>query len=236
MPTIQEYRYHTKAVAAYGRIERPFTRDIPGLAATTLIGGGPGYESAREERYRIEEIFRFDAAYTQVAGNEGPENVYNTLVTATIEKLNVADMITADVVTARLTGEYHTEDYEHFKGPWVSPLGSSFVNLRIAGRPYDVKLPPGFAHNLRSPASYQTYRKRRMEAKAEPAVSALDSGVLRIPGFGTITLARLAVVEHADPQMTTRIHRLSMLVLELGSPIDARMSIGEVESDGGGWP
>jgi hypothetical protein len=233
---MQEYRYHAKAVAAAGKIERPFTRDIPELAATALTGGRTGYFSARENRYRVEEIFTFDAAYTQVTGNEGPENVYNTLATATIEKLNVADMITADLVTARLTGEYHAEDYGHFKGPWVSPLGSSFVNLRIAGRPYDVKLPPGFTYNLRSPASYQTYRKRRIEAQGEPATSTLDSGVLRIPGFGTITLARLVVVEHTDPELKTRVHRLTMLALELGSPIAANMSIGEVESDGGGWP
>ena len=104
MPTMQEYRYHTKAVAAIGTITRPFARDIPPLAATTLVGGRAGYLSAREGRYRLEEIFSFEGAYTQVTGNEGPDNVYNTLVTATVEKLNVADMITADVVTARLTG------------------------------------------------------------------------------------------------------------------------------------
>lgn len=236
MATMQEYRYHTKAVAAYGTFRRPFAREIPELAAVTLSGGKAGYTSARESRYRVEEVFSFEAAYTQVTGNEGPDNVYNSLVTATIEKLNIADMITADVVTARLTGEYHADDYDHFKGPWVSPIGSSFVNLRIAGRPYEAKLPPGFAFNMRSPASYQTYRKRRIEAQDEPAVSTLDSGVLRIPGFGSITLARLAVVEHTDPEIKTRIHRLTMLLLELGSPIDARMSIGEVETDGGGWP
>jgi len=236
MSNMKEYRYHAKAVAAFGGIERPVVREIPPQAASSLAEGKPGYFSARERAYRLEEILSFQAAYTQVAGNEGPEGVFNTLATATVEKLNVLDMITADVVTARLTGEYHAEDYDYFKGPWVTPLGSSFVNLRIAGKPFEPKLPPGFIFNLRSLATYHGYRKRRIEAKGEPAVSCLDSGVLRIPGFGTVILARLEVAAHPDPETQTRLHKLTMIALELGSPVAGRASIGEVETDGGGWP
>ena len=171
MAEMQEYRYHAKATAISGRIERPIQEEIPPLAATTLREGRGGYFSDRVEGFRIKEIVSVGAAYTQVTGNEGPSRTFNTLVTATVEKLNVLDMIRADVVTARLVGEYHADDYGHFKGPWITPLGSTFVNLRVAGRLLDVKLPPDFTYSVRGRQSYELYRKRRMEQKGESPAS-----------------------------------------------------------------
>ncbi len=213
-----------------------FQVEIPPLAATTLREGREGYFSERAEGFRVKEILSVGAAYTQVTGNEGPSRTFNTLVTATVEKLNVLDMIRADVVTARLVGEYHADDYGHFKGPWITPLGSTFVNLRVAGKLIEPKLPPEFTYSPRVRQGYDLYRKRRMEEKGEPQESEIDSGRIQLPGFGTVILAALTVRRHPDPNYESRVHRLVMMTVEMGSPVRASANIGDVETNGGGWP
>jgi hypothetical protein len=61
--------------------------------------------------------------------------VHNTVATTTIEGLNILDVITADVIIAKLTST-HNDKGE----PGISPVGSLFQNLKIVGQSVDVDL------------------------------------------------------------------------------------------------
>jgi hypothetical protein len=60
--------------------------------------------------------------------------------------------------------------------------------------------------------------------------------VITVPGFGTITLAKLTV-KHEDSHETTKVHKkttftLTMIDLKLGCAIEGSMGIGGGTSNG----
>jgi hypothetical protein len=62
--------------------------------------------------------------------------------------------------------------------------------------------------------------------------------VITVPGFGTITLAKLTV-KHEDQDGKTKVHKkttftLTMIDLKLGCAIDGDMAIGTGNTNGGG--
>src|ERR1700732_3135916 len=98
MPAKPSFRYHAKAHALSGRVERPIQRTIEAQAATTLPATG-GHSHTRTEHYRIDGIVSFKVGYSHVSGSEQVEDnktIYPTLATATIEGLNILDFVTAD--------------------------------------------------------------------------------------------------------------------------------------------
>jgi hypothetical protein len=126
--TKKTYSYNAHGHALSGQIERPFDQLIEVQAGTSLATTG-GYGSSRAEN--------FGAAYTQVSGSYNKESgSYTTLVSSTVEDLNILDVVRADRVVARLSSE-HPPDQEE---PRIRVLGSHFENLRIAGCPVDVEL------------------------------------------------------------------------------------------------
>jgi len=58
------------------------------------------------------------------------------LASATIEGLNILDMVTADRIVARVASKQFIDDPE----PTITPIGSHFENLRIAGCPIHAEL------------------------------------------------------------------------------------------------
>lgn len=137
MDTIKKaYAYNAQGLALSGQIERPFDHLIEVQAGTSLATTG-GYGSSRAENFRFREIISFRAGYTQVSGSRNPETgSYTTLVSSTVEGLNILDVVTADRVVARLSSE-HLPDQDE---PRIRLLGSNFENLRIAGCPVQVEL------------------------------------------------------------------------------------------------
>jgi hypothetical protein len=128
----QRYLYTADAVALGGQITAPFCDVIESQAATVLpISGGHGV--ARAKRFNFRDLVSFDAAFSMVTGNEVEEHggsVFHTLTTTTIEGLNIASTVTADAVVARLVSRYDRRTGRRE----VLPVGSAFVNLRIAGK------------------------------------------------------------------------------------------------------
>jgi hypothetical protein len=64
--------------------------------------------------------------------------------------------------------------------------------------------------------------------------------VITIPGFGTITLAKLTV-KHENPHEKTKVPRkttftLTMIDLKLGCAVDGNASIGSGPSNGNTFP
>jgi len=127
------FRHDASAAAVGGYFTLPFTEPLEVQASSVLAPVG-GYGSARVEGFRFQEIVSFDAGYSQVSGIQHQVDgttVHETLVSAVVEGLNILDMITADRVVARLASEYPAgtpSDELSFL-----PVGSYFVNLRIAG-------------------------------------------------------------------------------------------------------
>jgi hypothetical protein len=72
-----------------------------------------------------------------VAGSRNEKDgSYTTLASSTIEGLNILDMVTADRIVARVASKQLITDDE----PTITPIGSHFENLRIAGCPIEVEL------------------------------------------------------------------------------------------------
>lgn len=130
------FHYNAHAYGLNARFTRPVEHLIEVQAGTALpITGGHG--SSRVDNFQFKEFISFKSAYSHVSGSQSRENgSFTTLVTSTIEKLNILDVVTADRVVGRISS-YHVPGEEE---PHISPIGSAFENLRIAGCPVQVDL------------------------------------------------------------------------------------------------
>jgi hypothetical protein len=132
---IERFQYNASAVGVGGRIDMPFEEIIPVQASSALPETG-GFGTTRVERFQFRNIFSFQAATSVVSGAYSKTNSsYETLATVSIEGVNLLGMVTADRIVARLASTY-AEDGTH----WVTPIGSYFENLRIAGYPLQPRL------------------------------------------------------------------------------------------------
>jgi len=140
-PTTREHIYHAEAFALQGDLFRPLKTPIKPQAYVKVRDEG-GYLSERSVDYRMEGIFSFRHAYSQVAGNRSLKKGHGwvTLATSVIEGFNVLDVITADRIVAQISTEHPLDGYV----PDVTFLGTRFENLRIAGHHVDLRLDTGF--------------------------------------------------------------------------------------------
>jgi hypothetical protein len=129
--------FHADASAFGGYFERPIEHTIAPQAPMSLSPSG-GYGSAHSENFRLEGVVSYKSASTQVSGRLSKKEGHGwvTLATATVEGLNVLDVVTADRLTAQVSTEHPLEG----DNPRVTFLGTSFDNLKIAGCPIDIKL------------------------------------------------------------------------------------------------
>lgn len=127
------YYYHADSNAFGGHIETPIKQLIPVAAPSSLPPVG-GYESAHSGRYQLEDILSFESAHTQVAGSVSHKSGgWTTLASATVEGLNVLNVITADRVVAQIATDNPPQGYI----PTVTFVGTQIQNLRISGFPVD---------------------------------------------------------------------------------------------------
>ena len=201
-----QYFYNASAYGLAGEIERPMRHSISAQAATTLAGsGGRGFQ--RIENFSVPHFVSFDSAYTEVGGSfDDCQHQHTTFAYSVIEGLNIAGMITADRVVARMAiysppmpdtdtcgpQEVSTdqsksagtaaekpaakEDPEHT----FDITGSYFENLRIAGYRIDVQLA---THSLHQ---YQTYKHLS---------SAIQNGADELQPWGKLEDDRISKLE-----------------------------------------
>jgi len=244
--------YRASAAALGGQITRPFTELLEVQAASFLPPNG-GYGSARVESYRFRELVSMRAGYTQVAGSTHRERdgkeVHATLVTAVVEGLNIQNVVTADWVVARLTSEHPRKDSPSGELSML-PIGSYFVNLRIAGTlvtltPHDELLKEDAATRSQMEKTCQKHLVDPDTAQDSPAVA---KGPLRfsafalqppaipgarmqkpgcridIPDFGSVYLGELVVA--ADRR------QLVMVRVVLGCAVEGEIVVASVEGNG----
>jgi hypothetical protein len=217
------FLYHALATGVSGQITQPFQHLIEVQAPTALPHTG-GYSASRVEGFRFEHIISFTSASSVSTGSESA-NSYNTLATATIEGLNILNVVTADRVVARLAS-FCTKD----KGARTTTFaGSHIVNLRIGGFPVEVILDPA-----RLKTAQRTERAQFGTFAAPPNVKGLfglelsDDGAIHIPEFGKIYFAESVI--------TACYQTISMLRIVLGCAIKGHLLLGVASTDGEPMP
>jgi hypothetical protein len=238
------FHYNACASALSGRLTRPVLHEIEVQAATSLPTIG-GHGNSRVENFRVKEFISVKAAYSHVSGSEhvgeGGKVFHTTLSTATVEGLNILDVITADRVVARVSSFWvEPHYYNHF-----SFSGSQFENLKIAGCPVKVpitsklvtELPTfpdvikelGGKHKAKIDKLSGVMHCTLIENMSAEAPGVKASGnVFEIPHFGKVFLAEVLVEPHR------RI--LTMIRLELGSPVGGNGVVAQASNNGTTYP
>ncbi len=125
-PVPRTYHYHANAHVLSAQFNRPVEHLIEVQAATSLPTIG-GHGNSRVENFRFQEFVSFRRGYSHVSGSKHESNeTFTTLVTSTVEDLNILDVVTADRVVARLASSHHLDHAE----ARVNMVGSKFENLR----------------------------------------------------------------------------------------------------------
>lgn len=249
----RRFLYNASAAGFCARLRAPIQQDTGVLAASALSVSG-GHCSAREENVRIGEIASVGAVSTQVTGIFSAEKqAWETLSMATVEKLNILDVVTVDRISVRVVSHYPAKASE----PSILPLGTAFENLRVAGSPVKVTLDTGFFSEL------STWKELRAKVETDPAlykriaasgedpktglekglmmcslagkieadsggVTVGEDGVIDIPHFGRLHLAEFL--------MTPSMRRITMLRVTLGCPVEGELECGDVVGNGTPYP
>jgi hypothetical protein len=217
-------------VALGGQLRQPVTEAIPSQASAAIPLSG-GYSTARVDGFNHREIVSFKSAYTLVSGHESHGKL-ETLVTTVVEDLNILGVITADRIVARLSGSIPIKEHAN---PIVTPSGSYFQNLRVAGEEVKCTFIGDCFDELVCDAKYLEAVKKRAEGqfpKDNPGAEkgflpvSLCKGVkpcMDVPHLGRIFLSEFLVSRTS--------HQLTMLRVELGCPVYASVDAGSVEGE-----
>jgi hypothetical protein len=209
--TKRTHNYHAQAFALDGDLHLPLKTPLKPQAFVKIAENG-GYLSERSVDYRLEGIFSFRHAYTQVAGNRSlkPGHGWVSLATSAVENFNVLDVVTADRIVAQISTEYPLEGYV----PTVTFLGTRFEGLKIAGHPVHVKLDTGFFGD--KPAGDGTYhsdsgfRGRVNEQRAKIGKDAPDEIAKRYNHLPSKSVPQESIecslVQHAEGSYPGRTH------------------------------
>jgi len=238
MPDQQKtFLYNAHGSALGGFITRPFNEVIESVADASLPVTG-GYGSARVSNYKYHELISIREAYTQVSGSKSEDGSYNTLISVTLEGLNFADMITADRIVARLATHHDGRDGE----TRVVPEGSEFVNLRIGGEPVDTT---AIDPTLTRFPTFGEFKEKSGRSLA-PSKSGMarcclltkighsrvqtigDQQVIVVPDFGKVYLGEVYLKESTK--------HITMMRLELGSPVAGSVALGGGSGNGTSFP
>ena len=132
-----QYQYNAHAYAVSAEFERPSMHSMSPQASIVLAGHG-GHGSQRTPGQQLHGLISFKEAYSEVGGSyDDCHHTHTTHAWSVLEGVNIADMLTADRVVARVAIYYKADDSQEASYDFT---GSYFENLRIAGYPIDVKL------------------------------------------------------------------------------------------------
>jgi|HubBroStandDraft_2_1064218.scaffolds.fasta_scaffold00281_4 hypothetical protein len=259
MAAASMYHYHATAYALSGHLTRPENRLIEKQAASLLPSTGGDFGS-RVENFRLSDLVSFEAGHSHVFGTEriDDKTIHATSAIAVVEGLNILDMITADRIVARLTSTGESGEEPH-----ILLLGSRFENLRIAGYPVHVELDHELGMKLDTFEAVQKefetnedFRKmaedpfdagKRLK-EIKPSGSIRCSlvrgrpyekfpGLIRIGDYGHVfEVPEFGKIYFAEVLFERGRKTLTMLRVELGSPIAGQLLAGSAEAGGSSHP
>lgn len=266
MSPYRTFHYHANAHAFSGHFTRPFEHQIDVLAASVLpITGGHG--QARAENFQFREFLSFRKGITHVSGAEQRELSgalsHNTLVTATVEGLNLLDVVTAKRVVAR----FYTKHLEDDAEGTFNMVGSRFEGLRIADCDVDVELDLGLFKKIptyklaleefdknaefRKIASDPFRDREKPLEKPGPNGALLCSCVKEIKGIKEIEencpgvtrvghhgfhVEGFGTVFLGEVAITHGRRTLTMIRYEIGSAVKGSGTVVALDSNGQPWP
>ncbi len=248
----KRFLYNGSALALGGSVTRPYCDIIAPQASMVLpISGGHG--SVCVDDFRFRDLISFKRAVSTTSGSHADEaggnRIYNTLVTTTIEGLNIRNVVTADRVVGKLVSE-HSGDGE----VPLHVVGTHFDNLRIAGEAVEPraiaalfagdtvetlhamckkhKAPFGLdgkpINFEKIPAKGVLVSLFERPATLPAGCSAEGTWGIKVPGFGTVYLGELFVTRGA--------RSLTMIRIEMGSPEQGDVDAGIVRGNGSTYP
>lgn len=133
---MQRFQYHTLAVGLSGHISHPYHEAVPIRASVALVGAG-GAGANHAERFCFRDIVSFEAAHSIVSGSYSEQDrSYESVATTIIEGLDIMGVVTARRIVARIAASHPADGSE----PSITPHGSCFEDLRIAGHSPTLKL------------------------------------------------------------------------------------------------
>jgi hypothetical protein len=235
---LARFLYNANSLAIGGRITRPFDEhiDLPAASVLPITGGKI---SGSTGPYRLDDrttgalVLAFDSAETSVEGAEDTSGNCSTRVTARIRGLNVRDRLKAEEVFFQLRlGHDRTSRRTAF-----DTEGSRYVNLTIDGKPFPVAIQHA---RSRDASDYETFKKNcgRPESAGKIVHTLADHSALKdedegfgchyVPDFGRIYFAEWTAAPHTQS--------LTMMRIELGSPVAGKLAIGGGTGNGSFFP
>jgi hypothetical protein len=219
-----------------GSLYTPIPGSHSAQASVTLPSVG-GYDRAQTGPFQLREMVSVRSAHAETAGSLEEESRITTAI-AVVEGLNILDVVTADRVVARVSGEHSRGQTESR----MSLTGSHFENLRIHGRPVEFDMEALLfdefstfsdlerLHSRKGSRSIPIMPLREGAYRTSLARYPQESGwkqnglAIEVPDFGRIYLAELIV--------RSSYRRLNMLRLELGSPVAGRVVVASASCNG----
>ena len=252
------HNFHADASAFGGHIELPFKQVIAAQAPLTLAPDG-GYTSARADDFRVEGLFSFKKAHSQVSGIVSKKRPgWTTLATSVVEELNVGEILTADRVVAQIITDHPAEQGKY--APIVNFVGTRFDNLRIGGCELDVTIDltlcspdktdnHGFPekHTMEDPRVLGLLQQRGQYNSAVKGKSQIECSLVekitvvrgKLPGTiqgNVLTIPGFGKATLAQLIVDSNSYHLSMIRLELGCPTHGNISVGNSVANGSTEP
>ncbi len=261
----RRFLYKAHAVGASGSFTKPRAEFMEAQASSALSIDG-GMVSSRVDNFNYRDMISFRSASTMAVGTfDDATGIWTTLVTATIEGLNIMGVVTADRLTARLSSKHYaswhaarkTEGYmeeleealdvhpKAARQASIVTVGSQIQNLMVAGSPV-VALPD---HQVTR--EWDTLKKAQDGCANRAGVRATkERDIIVTSIFPTLQVDRKLLpgennVIKFDEFGTLHLgeiiiadgeRRLTMLRVELGCAIDGNTNLGEVAGNGSPMP
>jgi len=234
----ERFLFKAHAVGASGTFRKPHEEFLEAQASSALSIDG-GVVSARVLNFNHRDIVSFRSASTHAVGQfDKDRKVWNTLVTATVQGLNILGVVTADRIVARLASQHFVDQREAS----ILTIGSHIQNLNVAGVPVrlmpDPKVTRDWDTLTKAWAGCRDRRATRISRDGTMIATTIfpnagcrgggllepEDNVIRIAEFGAIHLGEIII---SDGE-----RRLTMMRVEFGCAIDGDTNVGEVGGNG----
>jgi len=214
--------YSAYAQSIGGVLSKPLTTFLTdGPSASLPVIGGLVAHEKEDVRFKIgsAEVLRVGRAAASVSGQTSTQG-FLSVATATVEKLNILDVVTADRVVAKVTSLYSGRSSKFF----IS--GSHFENLRIDGKPFECD------YRCEETNSFDAVLSARELVVSRPWKCKFsdcegkenDSCQIYVEQFGTIHLGEKII--YGDKVI------LSMIRIEFGCPYDGSVAVANASTNG----
>lgn len=157
-----QYLYHASAYGLMGDFQRPSQQNVP-MQGSVLLPANGGLVSQRLPKFKLDGLISFDEAYVEAGGSyDECHDVETSYALSVIVGLNIADMLTADRVVARMA--VYSPIGDHGGEHTFDITGSYFENLKIAGHEINLKLATAEFNDL---SSYSKFKEAYKTEKAD---------------------------------------------------------------------